>query len=80
MKETNTTTLTTAEEDTDMELGGDGSGGGVAKRQREGDNSQGVELHSTEEPPAKAVPGRRLGFKPKSNVPPDRPKPPGTPT
>ncbi|XP_077539037.1 uncharacterized protein LOC144151751 [Haemaphysalis longicornis] len=72
------TTLAPAADVTNMEVGGDGSGGAAAKRQRDGDdNSQSTEVHSTEEPPTKAVPGRRTSFKPKSNVPPDRTKPPG---
>lgn len=75
------TTLAPAEDVTNMEVGGDGSGGAAAKRQRKGDdNSPGTEVHSTKEPPTKAVPGRRTNFKPKSNVPPDRAKPPSTPT
>lgn len=60
----------------DMDLSG-----AVAKRQRESnDTGQGDELPSGEEPPSKAVTVRRPGSKPKTSVPPDRTKPPATPT
>ncbi|XP_077560864.1 uncharacterized protein LOC144175699 [Haemaphysalis longicornis] len=55
--------------------------GAAAKRQREGnDTGQGDGLPGSEEPPTKAVIVRRSSFKPKPNVPPDRTKPPATPT
>lgn len=77
VKEVMTTTTPAPVADVmDMELGG-----AVAKRQREGnDTSQGTEVTSVEEPPMKAVPGRRSGFKSKPNVPPDRRTPPGLPS
>lgn len=77
VKEVMTTTTPAPVADVmDMELGG-----GVAKWQREGnDTSQGTEVTSVEEPPTKAVPGRRSGCKSNHNVPPDRRTLPGLPS
>ncbi|XP_077552909.1 uncharacterized protein LOC144167551 isoform X2 [Haemaphysalis longicornis] len=64
---------------TDMELGGDGVSGAVAKRKRESSvDGEGAEGTGNDEPPAKATVGRRPGFKPKPSAPPGRIKPPDT--
>ncbi|XP_077558917.1 uncharacterized protein LOC144174229 [Haemaphysalis longicornis] len=64
-----------------MELGGDGTSGAVAKRQREGSvNTEGTEVPSSAEPPAKAVSRGPSSFKTKANVASDRPTPPGLQT
>ncbi|XP_077553112.1 uncharacterized protein LOC144167824 [Haemaphysalis longicornis] len=64
-----------------MELGGDDASVAAGKRHRENNvTGQGTDESSSGEPPAKAVLGRRVGYKSKPSVPPDRPTPPGKPT
>lgn len=71
---TTTGAVSTTEEPEPMDNQESGASNTTAKRQREGNNGDGVSTEVTvpDEPPPKSAPGRRSSFKPKPTIPPDR--------